>query len=197
MSKQKKTQRSGKKIVFVRDPLKRFLSAYLDKCVKKKREKHCEPNEVFNQEENKLMEGLDENPRAKFEAYVDGIPLKWNLHFFPISWNCDGLYRNIHDYDFVGKMNGDFYRSLSTLGKQFGRKMTTALEDVFQVSNNINYTNSGKETSAPDHVQEYYSARTIRRVLEYLSIDYIKLNMAVPEWAHEMMLKEGYMIAGR
>ena len=191
----------GKRIVFLRDPLERFLSAYLDKCVRKLGEKHCQPNEVFFEKSNGLTEGLEgeENRRAKFEAYVDTVPLKWNLHFYPASWYCDGLYRTIHDYDFVGTMDQNFYHDLDDLGKQFGKNMTRALEQVFHIRDRItaNVSNSGTETSAPDHVREFYTGRTIRRVLQYVSVDYVKLNLTVPEWAHEIMREEDSMIVGR
>lgn len=70
--------------VFLRDPLERFLSAYMDKCLDPLgiTERHCEPNIVFLDKENGLTEGL-EDKKLRFEAYVETMPLKWNLHFFP------------------------------------------------------------------------------------------------------------------
>jgi hypothetical protein len=81
--------------VFIRDPLERLLSGFLDKCynpAKLRREEHCEPNVVFNpmkglkNDKNKTypdlldsigveawVEGRD---KLMFEAYVDVMPLK-------------------------------------------------------------------------------------------------------------------------
>jgi hypothetical protein len=60
--------------VFLRDPLERFLSAFIDKCIVHAGEKHCEPVHSFLQEMDK---------KSLFKAYVMASPLKWNSHFFP------------------------------------------------------------------------------------------------------------------
>ena len=75
--------REASKFVFLRDPLERFLSAFIDKCERRPREGHCEPTIVFTDHQNKLTEKLLHNKKLLFEAYVDAMPLKWNLHFFP------------------------------------------------------------------------------------------------------------------
>lgn len=67
------------KFVFLRDPLERFLSAFMDKCLKRRIEGHCEPTSVFD---NHAIE----NNRLFFEAFVDSMPLHWNVHFFPQRW---------------------------------------------------------------------------------------------------------------
>ncbi len=71
---------SSPSIVFLRDPLERFLSAYLDKCVDshlRSNEKHCMPNEIFDTESEEtrssieLMKGFsfDRNKKTMFAAY--------------------------------------------------------------------------------------------------------------------------------
>ena len=72
-------------VVFLRDPLERFLSAFIDKCINKRgtRERHCEPAVVFLDVENGLLERLDASKKLLFAAYVETMPLKWNMHFFP------------------------------------------------------------------------------------------------------------------
>ena len=67
--------------IFLRDPLERFLSAYMDKCLELPQERHCEPTSVFLDHENGHTKGLDK--KLLFEAYADAMPLKWNMHFFP------------------------------------------------------------------------------------------------------------------
>ena len=81
--------------VFLRDPLERLLSGYLDKCYKmnvRRNEKHCEPNVVFNmpkglaeglnrdgkqkKEYPSLLDGLEGKDKLMFAAYVDVLPLK-------------------------------------------------------------------------------------------------------------------------
>lgn len=75
--------------VFLRDPLERLLSGYLDKCysnVTRKMEHHCEPNVIFNPKPNlmdrrgkeypSLVDHLLDKDKQMFAAYVDVLPLK-------------------------------------------------------------------------------------------------------------------------
>ena len=76
----------ARKFVFLRDPLERFLSAFMDKRLRSSREskqRHCEPFPVFENDKLGLTEGLLDSDQTFFEAYVNTVPLKWNLHFFP------------------------------------------------------------------------------------------------------------------
>lgn len=84
--------------VILRDPLERFLSAFTDKCIKRVGENHCEPLDVFFPTRNMsgatrqdrvnfpdLGEELKTNEQLFFESYVDTMPLRWNVHFFPMG----------------------------------------------------------------------------------------------------------------
>jgi hypothetical protein len=44
-------------------------------------------------------------------------------------------------------------------------------------------------------VARFYTARTVRKALEYLSIDYVTLGLEVPEWARQMLREESSSIA--
>jgi len=170
------------KFVFLRDPLERFLSAYLDKCVSWHTvERHCEPLEVFHN--TTLLNGLTQ--QQQFAGYVDAMPLTWNLHFFPQSFYCDGLFRHLQDYDFVGTMGPHLYRDLDALGKKFG--LEQEIVEAFGVLP-LNTTNVGVETAAKSHVEEYYTPASVRRVLEYTAVDYVLLGLPVPDWAQRMLL---------
>jgi len=70
------------KAIFLRDPLERFLSAFIDKCLHKRIERHCEPVAVFLDDAS-LVDGLDQSKKLLFEAYVNAMPLRWNMHYFP------------------------------------------------------------------------------------------------------------------
>ena len=89
-------------------------------------------------------------------------------------------------------MNGSFYRDLERLGQRYGEKDTKRLEQVFDVQHYLNASthNHGIETSASSRVLEYYSPKTVRRVLEYTAIDYVLLGIPIPEWAEQMLLEE-------
>jgi hypothetical protein len=218
--------------VILRDPLDRFLSAYIDKCVGTEHrtfEKHCEPNQIYNMEnnniDNPLIEGFtfdddvdvdvdnadkkkkvtnlnEHKKKTMFAAYVDTMPLKWNLHFLPQSFFCDGLYRFIDKYDFVGMMDTSFYQHLNDLGEHYGGRFEETLKEVFKYPStddlNLNATttttaeraNVGIETKASEKVKQYYTPRSLRKVLEYVSIDYVMLKMEIPKWAEEMLRED-------
>ncbi|KAL3810158.1 hypothetical protein ACHAXA_004274 [Cyclostephanos tholiformis] len=202
--------------VFLRDPLERLLSGYLDKCVKpnvRVFQGHCEPNVVFGVDHLRRKEGqgngkkvggspppdmtvvLKDFEREMFASYVDLLPLKWNVHFVPQSFVCD-LYRKIDDYDFVGIMGRDFARELDRMANRYGGSLPDALDVAFDyrskiINDTLVVDNVGSDkahgTKAPAKVHRYYSPGTVRRALEYLSIDYVALGLEVPLWAREML----------
>lgn len=192
--------------VFLRDPLERLLSGYIDKCHKglvRRREGHCEPNAVFNpapgmaSEKGRpyplLLEHLDGYEKQMFAAYVDVLPLKWNTHFVPQAIMCD-LHRTIGRYDFVGNMGRNFMPDLERMANRYGGPLPAVLNDTFGY---MKHVSSGKEnygkdenshaTHAPAKVQQFYTPHAVRRGLELLSIDYVTLGLEVPEWARQML----------
>lgn len=83
--------------VMLRDPLERLLSAYLNKCHNeyyRLAEHHCEPLEIFDTyyNESEVLDHIREDDQQMFAAYLDVMPLGWNLHFIPQAFSCD-LYR--------------------------------------------------------------------------------------------------------
>jgi len=205
--------------VILRDPLERFLSAYLDKCVNSKlrrEQQHCEPNLIYrdhnhdNIKVNPMTAGfvfggdddklnrvrsrathLKGHGKTAFAMYVDTMPLAWNLHFYPQSFYCNGLYRFIDDYDFVGHMDSGFYHDLDKLGKTYGGRFETKLKDIFKYESITEDNNNvGIETKASDKVIQYYTPRSLRRVLEYVSMDYVLLDLKVPDWAEQMLRED-------
>mmetsp|Transcript_1660 Transcript_1660/g.3676 ORF Transcript_1660/g.3676 Transcript_1660/m.3676 type:complete len:421 (-) Transcript_1660:445-1707(-) len=198
--------------VFLRDPLERLLSGFLDKCHKpfvRRKQGHCEPNVVFNPDDvvvadrgkggknngkaTDLMAHLEDKDKQFFAAYLDVMPLKWNAHFIPQAIVCD-LHRNIDKYDFVGNMGENFMSDLERMANQFGDQLPRVLNETFgyKTKANLEKKNTGKEknrhaTHAPEKVKKFYTARTVRKGLEMLSIDYVLLGLEVPEWARQML----------
>jgi len=193
--------------VFLRDPLERLLSAYLDKCEKpnvRKSQKHCEPNTVWNPSQEELMksrvgekfaltEYLEGKDKAMFAAYVDTFPLKWNLHFIPQAMVCD-LHSSIHTYDFVGNMGKEFMNDLDRMATTFGGRLPRILNESFnyqtllkEEKENLGKDNNRHSTHAPAKVAKYYTAGTVRKALEYVSVDYVTLGLSVPDWARDML----------
>lgn len=204
--------------VFLRDPLERLLSAYLDKCVKdgvRKTQGHCEPNAIFardwmdrraapkDDKENIMLPNLSDAAqdldKEMFAAYVDLFPLKWNVHFVPQAIFCD-LYRTIGDYDtyYMGK---DFMSELDRISTTYGGMLPDTLDQIFDYRSQLDKLNStdgenvgadnAHGTKAPTKVARYYSPRSVRRALEYLSIEYVTLGLEVPDWAREMLRNDG------
>lgn len=212
------------KAVFLRDPLERFLSGFVDKCInkgKRDKEAHCEPNVIYapgtHEERLKrfrdkgapsppMVIELETSKKVFFDAYVDTLPLKWNLHFFPSSLYCNGLFRTLPNYDFVGTMGEEFHDNLREFGSRY--KMLEKVQEVFNLVP-VNKTQSKNSTdqesrlrkkrfalertgSSSKRIKEYYTPRTLRRALEYLSIDYSTkgLNLPIPQWVDEMLQQE-------
>ena len=171
------------RFVVVRDPLERFLSAYLDKCERRRDEQHCEPLDVFDV--GQIADNLTNAMR--FQAYVNAMPLKWNLHFLPQSIFCNGLRRRIAQYDAVVRVDSHFYTALQRLNTQFPQ-LRTATEQVFQLDvTTTQSNNNGTETQAVTKLLQYYTADTIRTVLSYYAVDYVDLGLDIPLWASTLL----------
>ena len=230
---QKKMPDDAPWAVFLRDPLERLLSGFLDKCYKenvRRLQRHCAPKEVFvpgNKTDKSvpaLLDDLHDKEKQFFAAYVDVLPLKvsdvgevflldkltcaitkcnqrsppplpenlekWNVHFLPQAIVC-GLHKTIGTYDFVGNMGGDFASDLDRMAGRFGGPLPAILNETFDYERRLGGTNTGKgnrhSTNAPEKVQRFYTAQTVRRGLELLSIDYMLLGLEVPEWARQML----------
>ena len=86
------------------------------------------------------------------QAYVDWMPLKWNVHFIPLGFHCDGLYRTFQKYDFVGSLGPGFYKDLDALSQRFtpweNSRLRGALNSVFQLDKRTNDTYRGVKTEA-------------------------------------------------
>ena len=193
--------------VMLRDPLERLLSGYLNKCadsLRRRIEGHCSPNSVFNGTE--LTDAIRDDKKQMFAAYVDGFPLMWDMHFFPQSMYCDGLFRHVDEYDYVGRMGRDFYGQLRNMTEALGsngkddNRLSEALDAVFDLKFQIgvgraNDGNVGSETRAAMRVREYYTAASVRRALEYFAVDYVRLGLEIPGWAHEILEEDDEIFA--
>ena len=113
--------------------------------------------------------------------------------------NSDGLYllislRSIQNYDFVGNMDSNFMSDLNRIATQFGGPFPNLLDSIFNYKNytsNTTYINVGSDrghgTKAPEKVVQFYSPQSLRRALEYVSIDYVMLGLQIPQWARQML----------
>lgn len=195
------TSRAAAQAVFFRDPLERLLSGYLNKCEDaaiRRAQGHCEPKSVFDDAE--MMQGLRQDPRQLFAAFVDAFPLTWDVHFFPQSLYCDLVFRHVRDYDFVGIMDGHFFRHLQNMSAVFPHRLPDVLEEVFHASREVAAPGRGRlvgtETNAAARARDYYTAASVRRALEYFAVDYVRLGLAIPDWVHAVLAEEGRPFAG-
>jgi len=70
------------KSVFLRDPLERFLSAFLDKCASDNRvsQTHCQPNVIFRSNQtDHVADFMQQDTRTLFEIHVETSPVSVNL----------------------------------------------------------------------------------------------------------------------
>mmetsp|Transcript_24821 Transcript_24821/g.40420 ORF Transcript_24821/g.40420 Transcript_24821/m.40420 type:complete len:100 (-) Transcript_24821:452-751(-) len=91
-------------------------------------------------------------------------------------------------------MGENFMSDLERMANQFGDQLPRVLNETFgyKTKANLEKKNTGKEknrhaTHAPEKVKKFYTARTVRKGLEMLSIDYVLLGLEVPEWARQML----------
>jgi hypothetical protein len=93
-------------------------------------------------------------------------------------------------------MDGNFMSDLNRMANQFGGPLPDILNDFFgyrsyTTSDNkhVNVGSSGgrHSTRAPEKVAQFYTAQSLRRALEYVSIDYVVFGLQVPDWAKEML----------
>lgn len=229
-SRDEEKQEKPFRIAFFRDPLARFLSAYLDKCIETQSQ-HCKPEAIFrfanpklgqppldNSQQERLLHTIRQNPKQSFEAYVDAHPLMWDVHFFPQSLYCDGIYRFWKEYDYVGNMSerATFLKNLEELVTKFGGRFETIVRERFNLPATANsdaetttttpatpiFHSNGSviadgnlnvggnhATGASSLVQQYYTPQSVRRVLQYYSIDYTLLDLDIPDWAEDMLAK--------
>lgn len=94
-------------------------------------------------------------------------------------------------------MDKHFYDDLYKMGSRYGEHMMNGLEQTFLLEQARNETkmNQGIETSASSHVMEYYTPKSVRRVLEYMAMDYVMLKIPIPEWVSQILEQETASVA--
>ena len=183
-------------------------------------EPHCEPAELWaphfithpNQAQKRQYIPKEDDARLLreflamkqhfFQAYIDTYPMRWNIHFMPAALFCDGLYRHMPHYDFVGYMSGDKAKSQEYL-RNFGRRynITPAVSKIFHLNNStkqhVVMSNSGevmknRTGTASKKIKEYFTPYAAEKLLEFLSIDYSQkgLNLPIPDWVDELLAQQ-------
>jgi len=89
---------SWDKVAFFRDPRERFLSGYLDKCVRS----CCENCINFNERSPDIGVTFSEFIREMRMKGWGGWEGMGNKHFLPQSWQCGSVAKTIGFIDFIG-----------------------------------------------------------------------------------------------
>jgi hypothetical protein len=179
--------------VTIRDPLRRFLSAYIDKCERYPFGGHCEPKAKFIQNCTWLMMSR----KARFRAFVkDFATGKWNVHFWPQALYCDGLWRSIKQFDYTLVLNDTYHSQLAAMGRTLslnGQPLTEIVNSVLNKKHNHHndYNHRSRGTVGDyDQVLEYFDKESIATVLSYYAVDYVTLALPVPAWVAQV--KDGH-----
>jgi hypothetical protein len=164
------------KAVFYREPMERFLSGYLDKCIGDPNRRYC------------LMVFGDKN--ASFEDAVMQMPLKdpakLDYHFMPQYRHCGGLTREILDtvYTTVEPLL-DIETTNESVRKMLA-KFELSKDEFSQVYPS---SRSGHATDSSTKVEECYSKdpKLVATIVKFFLQDYLTFNMPVPLFAQKVL----------
>jgi len=182
---------------FVRDPLERLVSGYLDKCVdarKRVGEKHCDPAEIFanlTQDQIASTHG--------FKMFVDNLDRNTNVHFQPQAHYCllGNLPRELRWYRFVGVMNATYIQQVRQLQEDAGFSHIY-IDDLLDhpVNKNIRHrsANNGNSNSTIGLLEElfrkYYTSDIASTALAHFAVDYIELGLPMPIFLQDLIVPQ-------
>ena len=129
-------------MVFFRDPLERFLSAYLNKCVRSKlRKGNC----IHFKWNNSRVPTFNHFIR---QTQLLGLEEGKNLHFVPQYLQCGNVRQTIGYFDFIGAIGevGDTYEQMKKLSYRIRWKklphIWESVEKHFHINADGTYTTS-------------------------------------------------------
>ncbi|EOD07991.1 hypothetical protein EMIHUDRAFT_106329 [Emiliania huxleyi CCMP1516] len=187
-------------VVFLRDPVERFVSGYLDKCrpTIARGERHCEPLGLYINGTHSEFMRLLPHARMQLGSYVDTFPLTWNLHFFPQSLYCDDLGRNAHKYTFRGALNASLADQVGALGRLIDARALAATpgsapkhvgQGAAAASFKTDNDSGEHKTDAAARLAGLVATESAaRRLLEYYAIDYVELGLELPSFLVKLPL---------
>jgi len=175
------------KIVFFRDPLERFLSGYLNKCVR-----NCchvcphYPKGIGVRASTKELIG------PSFDTFIHTMRMKglmYNPHFQPQSKICGKIESQLGRYDFIGVVNNitGVYHQMQKLQQKFEVLQVTDITKSVEYIFNRDVDNTGmyshnyirrKGTShkrSDSYVEEYYTEYLRIQVETLYYDDYVML----------------------
>ena len=73
------------------------------------------------------------------------------------------------------------------LNESFGYQKYTLRSKGINKHQNIGISDADDGTQAPAKVKQFYTAQSVRRALEYMSVDYVLLGLDIPNWARQIL----------
>ncbi|CAE8718958.1 unnamed protein product [Polarella glacialis] len=188
--------------VFVRDPVERFLSVFIDKCLNprdKYRNPQCEEVSRIGWEEVSWESRLDDQVRA-FEAFVaQGLPTPgmssndhWTLQSTYITEGCNFALSRIN---FMGLLTSDRkavnLQVREMLHSIFGLSVHRAAlfaQEHFPESGHASLAAERHSHGASEKALAFFRQReTLASVLRYVGPDYPALGLELPPWVQVML----------
>ena len=174
------------KLVIIRDPLERLLSAYLNRCFDVN-DNHCNK---FRLKSGKLPFELFVNKITAILKYGDIRTIKrMDIHWKPQFLSCKLLkyiteFTDVIQYRYSTIANDTFqFLSNYSLEKFFYFENETM--NMFDKDTWHKHTNVSKDGSLDDQVafySKYYTKRLAIKVIKGYHIDYKLFNMTIPKW---------------
>jgi len=134
---------------------------------------------------------------------VDTFALQWNVHFYPQSLFCDLGRRIDTDYQWVRHMGDSFHEELRNMGTRYNISHEIAQAFHLNAGTEPQASKEGnvlaasilqraqfRSRKASKKIAEYFTAPTVRRLLQMYSIDYVRLHLPIPIWAETILQKE-------
>lgn len=201
------TQKKILKFLLIRDPLKRFLSGFQDKCLSKDFLFECKFIKPKSNDKYNDNQGSQLNDVQLFDKFVNIMyynryyayqQAEWNNHFLPQSYRCH-LFDFIEYYDIIIPYDKIHYKSnLIYLFKQIlmlnenfnNRKNRDKITTKYIVSNyfekmDFKYAKNAVAKSQQQEweaLQKFYTRSNGLKVAEMFTLDYQWLPLEAPIW---------------
>jgi len=170
--------------VFVRDPLERFLSGFLDKCVGSCDNTYCLPRIPYlagKQMENhpgtvSLMEFIDwmEQEPEQLHLLLDG-------HFRPQSSHCE-LDKRLNEYNAIGIMTAPTLgRDAICLLQKAGLQSLNEYADS-SIFDDFSANETAMNQEAQTLLKQYYTPEAAQKVMKLYEADYRLFEFQQPSW---------------
>lgn len=164
--------------IFLRDPAERYLSAFQSKCVKRTDgsiEDHghmCWPSN-FAMDRNLSVDSPPEDRLAAFEESVRSLA-RWNQRYpnegnphYELARNmCGGLSSDLHEFDYVGNLEGGYDKVQSQVREMFEQANFPINEELLAAYFPSSAPSKDHVTNTSDTVEFYYQHPAIKDLVK-------------------------------